>query len=153
MIKDVLDKLKERGITLASAESLTGGLFATTVTSYPGASSYFKGAAVTYANEAKETIINVPKKILETYGAISKETAEAMARGVKKLFLVDLAVSFTGNAGPDVLEGKPKGLVYIGICYNSTSITIENLFEGNREEIRQKCIQKAFEKIEELIEG
>ncbi len=152
MIKDLFETLKNGDITLSSAESLTGGLFATTITSHPGASHYFKGSAVTYSNESKQKVLNVPELILKQYGAVSKETARYMAEGAAKLFDSSIAVSFTGNAGPDALEDKPVGLVYIGFAYGETTV-LELHLKGTREEIRAKCVVIALKKIEELIKN
>ena len=152
MIKDLFKMLKNDDITLSSAESLTGGLFATTITSHPGASRYFKGSTVTYSNEAKQKILNVPESILKEYGAVSKETARYMAEGAANLFNSSIAVSFTGNAGPDALEDKPVGLVYIGFAYGETTV-LELHLKGSREEIRAKCVVIALKKIEELIKS
>lgn len=109
-------KLKEKNLKIAFAESCTGGLIAKKVTDISGASAVIGFSAVTYSNEAKSDILGVDRSLLEKYGAISRECAIAMAQGVQKLSGADIAVSTTGIAGPDACEGKPVGLVYIGVC-------------------------------------
>lgn len=146
----MVQRLKELNITLAAAESLTGGLFSSTLTSIPGVSKIFKGAAITYQNEVKHSLLNVPYDLINTYGVVSKEVAKAMAEGATKM-QADLTVSFTGNAGPDVMEGKPVGLVYIGLKFKGFTYTFEVHLSGTRNEIRKQCVEKAVDKILELI--
>ena len=109
--------LKERGLTVSTAESCTGGLVSKRLTDIPGASAVFMGGAVTYSNSAKENILGVDSEILRTVGAVSPETAKAMAKGVRERFGTDIGISLTGIAGPDS-DGtdKPVGLVYIGLA-------------------------------------
>jgi nicotinamide-nucleotide amidase len=111
----VLNMLKERGLTLSTAESCTGGLVSKRLTDIPGASAVFLGGAVTYSNSAKEHILGVDGGLLAEKGAVSSEVAVAMAAGARRCFGTDIAVSLTGLAGPDSDEsGQPVGLVYIG---------------------------------------
>lgn len=143
--------LQEKHLTISCVESLTGGLFASYITSFSGASNYFKGGMVTYQNEIKEKL-GVSKKALLSYGAVSSLTATEMAEHGQNYFGSDICVSFTGNAGPTSLEDKPVGLVYIGICYKGTCFVYSNIFEGDRNKIREKCIEFAVETISSLIE-
>ncbi len=147
----LIEILKEKKYTLSCAESLTCGMFASTIGNYPGVSKVFKGGVVTYCSNSKVEVINVPQSVVDDFGVVSKECAASMAHGVRKLFKSDVSISFTGNAGPDVLEGKPVGLVYIGICINKISFTFECQFEGTRNEIRQQCINEGINKLLELI--
>ena len=103
--KDLLKTLKEKHLTLSSMESLTGGLFATSVTSVPGASEVFIGGAVTYSNKAKESF-GVKASVIQKFGAISKECADEMALRSSLFFQSDCSVSFTGNAGPSAEEDR-----------------------------------------------
>lgn len=124
--------------TLAAVESFTGGLFASTVISKPGASKYFKGSLVSYFSEVKEKLgVDVSK------GVINAEVAKQMALKGKEFFGANICVSFTGNAGPDSMENKPAGLVFVAIN--------EEVFElnltGSRNEIREKAVEFALEKI------
>lgn len=128
--------MKEKGLTFASAESCTGGLIAQRITSVSGASAVFTSAFVTYSNTAKEKMLNVPHETLETYGAVSRETALAMIQNAAKICGADVVVSVTGCAGPEGMEGKPVGLVYIGVKYKESEKVHELFFTGNRDKIR-----------------
>ena len=150
-MKDLVSLFTEKKLTLSCAESLTGGLFASTITSIPGVSKIFKGGVVTYWNEAKANVISISKDTIDEYGVVSSECASEMVRGVKKLFNTDVAISFTGNAGPTSMEGKPVGLVYIGIIIKETVFTFEYMFEGDRNQIREACVKQGIKKILELI--
>lgn len=151
MVEEILEALKNKELTLSCAESLTGGLFSSTICSVSGASKVFKGGVVTYWTEIKNQVINVPQEIIDEYGVVSNECASYMARGVKDLFKTDISISFTGNAGPSSLEGKPVGLVYIGICFNDITMSFEYNFEGNRNEIRKQCVEEGIKKIYEIL--
>ena len=150
-MNDLVSLFTEKKLTLSCAESLTGGLFASTITSIPGVSKIFKGGVVTYWNEAKANVISVSNDTIDEYGVVSSECASEMVRGVKKLFNTDVAISFTGNAGPTSMEGKPVGLVYIGIIIKETVFTFEYMFEGDRNQIREACVKQGIKKILELI--
>lgn len=150
-MNELMMVLKNKEMTLSCAESLTGGLFGSTITSFSGASKVFKGGVICYDNDVKEKVLNVDKEIIDTYGVVSSACASMMARGVKKLLNTDVAISFTGNAGPDVMEGKPVGLVYIGICIGETSFSFEYTFSGDRNSIRNQCVKEGIKKILELI--
>jgi nicotinamide-nucleotide amidase len=106
-----------RGITVAVAESCTGGLVAATITEVPGSSGYFLGGIVSYANSAKEALLDVPAHVLAAHGAVSAQVAMAMATGTRVRFDADLAASITGVAGPDGgSDEKPVGLTYVGLA-------------------------------------
>ena len=150
-MKKLISPLKKKNLTLSCAESLTAGMFSSTIASYPGVSSFFKGGVVTYWTEAKENVLHIPNELIKKYGVVSPECAQEMTRGVKRLFKSDISISFTGNAGPDVLEGKPVGLVYIGVGINDTMFTFEYHFEGTRNQIRRACVEEGIRKILELI--
>ena len=147
----LIEKLKSKNMTLCCVESLTGGLFASTVTSIPGVSSVFKGGVVTYWNEIKNEVVGVSKDTIDQYGVVSSECASEMARGAKRMFSSNVAISFTGNAGPTSMEGKPVGLVYIGVVIDKTVFTFEYIFEGDRNTIRNKCVEAGINKILELL--
>lgn len=106
-----------RGVTVAVAESCTGGLVADAITDIAGSSGYFAGGIVSYSNEAKETLLGVPAPVLEAHGAVSAQVARAMAEGARARFGVALAASVTGIAGPDGgSEAKPVGLTYVAVA-------------------------------------
>lgn len=110
----VVRKLKEKGLTIAAAESCTGGMFAAAITDVPGASEVLSSSYVTYSNESKIKELGVPAETIERFGVVSKETAEAMAAGTKKRSGADIAVSITGFAGPEYDPGHEAGEAYIG---------------------------------------
>jgi nicotinamide-nucleotide amidase len=107
----------ERGLTVSLAESCTGGLVAAALTEIPGSSGYFRGGVVSYADDAKRQLLDVPAEVLAAHGAVSAQTARAMAEGARKHFGADVAASVTGVAGPDGgSPEKPVGLTYIGVA-------------------------------------
>ncbi|MGN1295412.1 MAG: CinA family protein [Bacilli bacterium] len=152
MLKDeVCSYLIDHNITFASAESLTGGLFASTVTSVSGISKVYKGSIISYASSIKRDILGIPQEDIDKYGVVSYQVGYLMSKSASKLLDVDLAVSFTGNAGPQAMEGKEVGLVYIGITYLNETKCFEFHFQGNRQEIREQCVDKAFTLIKEIV--
>ena len=152
MDKFGINKLfREKGRTLGSAESFTGGSFAKEITSVSGASHFFKGALVTYATEEKARILGISYKDIDEFGVVSKEIAAQMASNAKKLLNVDYCVSFTGNAGPSAMEGKPVGEIHIGVAFYDTTQVHSYLLEGSREEIQNKAIDIAFDLLEQAI--
>lgn len=143
----LLDFLKAEGLTLALAESCTGGLAAKQVTDIPGVSAVFKGGVVTYANAAKTALVGVSEEILKTHGAVSRECAAAMALGAARALGADFALSFTGIAGPDGgSEAKPVGTVFIGLHDAPRGITRVGkfLFPFGRERFRNAAVACAF---------
>ena len=142
---------REKGRTLGSVESFTGGSFAKEITSISGASHFFKGALVTYATEEKNRLLGIPYKDIDEFGVVSKEIAAQMASNGKKLLNVDYCVSFTGNAGPSAMENKPVGEVHIGVAFLDATQVHSYQLEGTRKEIQEKAINIAFELLETLI--
>ncbi len=137
--------LKERHMTVTTAESCTGGLLAGRLLNVPGASDVYREGFITYADEAKEQILGVPEEILETKGAVSEETAARMAEGAAAAAKADAALSVTGLAGPGGgTQEKPVGLVYIGCQVGSTVQVREYHFTGNREKIREYAVVRAL---------
>ena len=140
---EVLERLS--GKTLVTAESLTGGGIGAALTAVPGSSEVYKGGVISYTNWVKENILRVPGEILETYGAVSAQTAQAMAWGVRELLKADVAVAVTGLAGPGGDEfGNPVGTVFIGYQDGKTAQVIACHFIGTREEIRNQTIDRAL---------
>ena len=139
--------LKERGLTLAAAESCTGGLIAKRVTDVPGASAVFLGGVVSYTNGIKNKVLNVPQSLLDEYGAVSEPVARAMAEGARALTGADYALSVTGVAGPDSDErGNPVGLVYIGLASAEGTVVKERSFgKRSRDHVRAQAANTAFD--------
>jgi len=144
--------LTQKNITLAAAESCTGGKIAQVLTSVPGSSAYFKGGAVTYATQAKTDILGVPKELIDANSVVSAAVAEAMAVNAKKIFHADYAISTTGNAGPDKGEADAEvGTVYIGIA-TPTGVYSKKLELGQpREKVIDRAAGKALEMIYQEI--
>lgn len=144
--------LASRGETLATAESCTGGLIAKRLTEIAGSSAYFMEGAVTYSNEAKVRTLNVPSEILEKHGAVSAETAEAMARGMRERAGTNYAVSVTGIAGPGGgSEEKPVGLVFIGYADDERVKSLKFNVPGDRYLIRWRASQAALDYLRRQI--
>lgn len=141
-----------QGRTLATAESLTGGMIGSVLTAVAGASAVYKGGVVSYVNAVKRDVLGVPQQTLEQFGAVSAQTAEAMACGVRKLLGADYAVSVTGLAGPGADEfGHAVGTVFIGFDSGDKTIVKEYHFTGSREEVRQQTVYAALQLILENL--
>ena len=144
--------LQMRNMTLAVAESCTGGLLAERITSVGGSSRYFLGGAVVYSNELKTQFANVPKSLIDKHGAVSREVAEAMAEGIRKRCLSSYGVGITGVAGPSGgSEQKPVGLVYIALAGDEGTQVVERNFPGDRTRIRQFSSLQALEMIRRAL--
>lgn len=146
-VEKVNSYLRERGLTLGSVESFTGGLFAQQITSVSGASKFYKGGYITYATEEKVNLLLIPQSEVDKYGVVSKEIAYHMANNARQLLKVDVCVSFTGNAGPEAMEGKPVGEVHIGIATKESAQVYSLLLKGNRNEIQAQAVDFALEKL------
>lgn len=146
MAELVAKMLRERGETLVTAESCTGGLIAKVITDMPGSSEYFLGSAVVYSNEAKTRILNVDEQLLIDHGAVSSQVAEALAKNARGVFGADYALSTTGIAGPGGgTEEKPVGLVYLGYA-DEAGVTSRRLdLSGTRERIRERTVLAALD--------
>jgi len=148
----VLDACLEQGLTLATAESCTGGMVAQRLTSVPGSSRVFLGGVVAYADAVKAAELGVPREVLERHGAVSAETAAAMAAGARERLGADLAVSVTGIAGPEGgSEEKPVGLVYLHAESPSASRSVDFVFPGDREGIRRRAAVTALHLVRRLL--
>ena len=154
LVETLSGLLDGKGITLATAESCTGGLLAAVLTHREGASKVFERGFVTYSNQSKMDMLSVPEVILTTHGAVSAEVAEAMAKGALKNSLAGIAVSITGIAGPDGgSDKKPVGLVYFGYALKGGSAgSLEHRFEGNREQIRSQAASTALKHLITVLE-
>jgi len=146
--------LKMHKLTLATAESCTGGLIANRITNIPGSSDYFERGIITYSNESKIELLKVSRETIEKYGAVSSETAEAMAKGVLSLANTDLGLGVTGIAGPSGgTTEKPVGLVYIALASDRGVIHKKFNFTGNRLEIKQQTAEAGLKIIIEFLKG
>ena len=141
----VYELLKAHNLTVTTAESCTGGLLAGRLINVPGISTYLKEGYVTYSNEAKEKLLGVPAEILRQYGAVSSQTAEAMAEGGAKAAGADIGIAVTGIAGPDGgTEDKPVGLVYMSCYCRGKLYTEKNQYTGSRSKIREYSVASAL---------
>lgn len=133
-------RLVERSETLATAESLTGGLVAATVVEIPGVSAVFRGGLVVYATELKHALAGVPEELLAERGAVDPDVALALAEGARRRCVTDWGVATTGVAGPDPQDGKPAGLVYVAVASRFGSTVRELKLDGNRAAIRAESV-------------
>lgn len=146
----VMYRLKERGETLATAESLTGGLLGDLITSVPGSSAFFVGGVIAYATEVKQAVLDVSDQTVEKYGVVSAECAAEMAAGALARTGATWAVSTTGVAGPDPQEDKPVGLVYVGVDGPRSAVR-ELRLEGDRATIRRQACEEALVALLETV--
>ena len=154
--KRLLDICKRKNLTVATAESCTAGLVAGTLTEIPGVSSILDRGFITYSNQAKQDMLEVSAATLKVYGAVSRETAEEMARGVLAHSPVDIAVSVTGIAGPDGGSAeKPVGLVQFGAAARGGRLVHAEKRYGNigRAEVRKQSVLQAFLMLHDLAEA
>lgn len=143
---DVIKVLQ--GKTLSTAESCTGGMIGASLTAVAGSSAVFKGGIISYTNEIKQALLGVSEELLNEYGAVSAQVAEAMASGARKALQTDIAVSVTGLAGPGGDEfGNPVGTVYVGYCDSSCCISRHFCFAGDRETVRHRATSQALKLI------
>ncbi|WP_353683922.1 CinA family protein [Thermodesulfovibrio sp. 3907-1M] len=147
---DIVRKLKEKQKTFSTAESCTGGLIASSITEIPGASKVFLGGVVVYATEMKKRILKIPDEVFH-YGVISEEMAEAMARAIKSITVSDYSISTTGNLGPDTMEEKPKGLIYIAVSTPEKLCIKELNLTGDRLSNKIKATEEALKLLEEML--
>ncbi len=147
--------LKDRGLTVGTAESCTGGLLAKLLTDLPGSSAVFRGGVVSYTNGVKAGLLGVPQDLLDRYGAVSPQVAEAMARGAKAALGCDIALSTTGVAGPDADDrGNPIGLVYLGLAWgDQCQVTEFHAGPVERERVRRQAAQTALDLLRRHLTG
>lgn len=137
--------LLESGLTLALAESCTGGLLSSVMTDTPGSSGHFLGSVVAYANEVKTSELGVRAATLKKHGAVSKETAREMAEGIRRKFNADLSASITGIAGPGGGSArKPVGLVFIAVSKGKKTTVRKFLFKGARKAVKKQAVEAAL---------
>jgi len=152
-LEDVVGRvLRERGKTVACAESLTGGGLASRLTATEGASDYFRGSAVVYTSEAKRTVLGVRQETIDGPGVVSEECAREMAAGARRVFDADVAVSLTGVAGPDPHDGKPPGEVWVGLDAKGLSTARHLHAPGDRQQVVRWAEQAALDLVRRWAE-
>jgi len=142
--------LTEKGLSLAVMESCTGGLLAVTITDIPGASTYFKGGLVAYSNEAK-IAYGIDARLINEYGVISAEIAQAMAQAARLHLETDIGIGITGVAGPNEMEGKPAGTVYIGIDDGKSKRVIKGSYLGDRARVKRRTTTAALFELRKML--
>jgi nicotinamide-nucleotide amidase len=146
-------RLVERGETLATAESLTGGLVAATIVEIPGVSAVFRGGLVVYATELKAVLAGVSPALLAERGPVDPDVALALAAGARERCVADWGVSTTGVAGPDPQDGKPVGLVYVAVAGPTGAEVRELKLEGNRAVIRTESVTAVLSLLSEKLQA
>ncbi|MGX1024869.1 competence/damage-inducible protein A [Psychroflexus sp. MBR-150] len=150
--ENIAKSLTEKHLTLATAESCTGGRLAAKFTEIPGASAYFKGSIVSYATSAKHDVLGISKQFIEKYSVVSAEITKEMAKRVQKMFKADIAVATTGNAGPTKGDSDAEiGTVFIALAYQSEVVVEKFNFGTHRERVTQKAVNKALEMLYDQI--
>lgn len=148
----VVQTLIDRQLTITAAESLTAGKFQSTLGDVPGVSAVFPGGFVTYANAAKHDLLGVPQQVIDTAGVVSEATAKEMAERSRQKLATDFAVSFTGVAGPDALEGQPAGTVWLGLAQRNHAPQAKLLhLTGNRAKIRERAVMQALDWLRRIL--
>jgi PncC family amidohydrolase len=146
--------LRSQTLTLSTAESCTGGLLGHRLTNVPGSSDYFSGGVIAYSYAAKERILNVSHDTLYDHGAVSEPTALEMARGARRLFHSDVALSITGIAGPGGgMPDKPVGLTYVALSARDMEICRQFVWDDDREGNKSHSAQAALEMLLEYLQG
>lgn len=140
-----------RGVTVATAESLTAGMVAAVLADTPGASAMLQGGVVSYNNTVKRDVLGVPQEMLDAVGSVDEAVAAAMAEGARRVCGADLAVSTTGVAGPEAHDGKPVGTVFVGVATAAGVHAFPYSFEGTRAEIRALACGAALERLQEAL--
>ncbi|RLC67361.1 MAG: hypothetical protein DRI48_02535 [Chloroflexi bacterium] len=146
--------LEQRGLTLAVAESCTGGLISHRITNVPGSSAYYEGGVVSYSNEAKARLLHVKPDTLDRYGAVSEQVAGEMAWGVRHLFHTDVGLAVTGIAGPGGgTPEKPVGLVYVALVIWEGEWVEQRVWDGDRQENKARSAEAALDLLRLYLEG
>lgn len=154
LVAETVKELKAVGLTVTSAESLTAGLFQSTLGSVPGVSEVYKGGFVTYSNQAKEQLLGIPSGLIADYGAVSREVAMAMAEEARLALDSDYGLSFTGVAGPTELEGQPAGTVWIGVASKDAGVYAKLYqFNRDRESVRRSAVMAGLDLLRKQILG
>jgi nicotinamide-nucleotide amidase len=151
--QELVNLLRQKGLTLGVVESATGGLISHLITNVPGASDVYLGSITSYSNEAKIKIVGVKAATIEKYGAVSAQVARQMAAGGRKVLGADICVADTGIAGPTgATPNKPIGLFYIGLSHKGGTFSRKHLFKGTRDENKMFTALAALEWVREWVE-
>jgi nicotinamide-nucleotide amidase len=151
LARDLVARLTTSGATLATAESLTGGLLGGLITAVPGASVVYRGGVIAYATELKETLLGVHEDLVDEFGVVSAECAEAMATGVRSAAGSTYSLSTTGVAGPDRQDGLPPGSVYVGWCGPRGAGASRLDLSGDRGTIRSETCRRAMTMLLDIL--
>jgi PncC family amidohydrolase len=149
--RKVHEIFKSKGLTLALAESCTAGLLSHTLTLLPGASDFLDSAVIAYSAHAKVKLLGIRRSFIEKHGAISEDTARAMAEGMRMSAGVDVALAVTGNLGPEPQEDRKVGLVFIAVASEVETTSRGFMFDGEREEIKHFAAEKALHMLYESV--
>ena len=145
LASSLIKKLEEKNLTLAVAESLTGGLVAARFTEIPGASKVFKGSITAYSDEIKQNVLNVNKETITNFTSISEQVALEMAINVRKIMKSDIGISTTGVAGPEKSAGFAPGLVFVAISIGDHNMCQKLELTGDRSKIRNQTVQEILQ--------
>ena len=151
LAEQAVARASERGLTVATAESLTAGMVAAVLADTPGASGMLQGGVVAYANSVKASILGVSRELLDAAGSVDGQVAAAMAAGARTACGTDVAVATTGVAGPEAHDGKDVGTVFIGLATAEGATSFAYHFEGSRQEIRALACGAALERLLEAL--
>jgi len=150
-MNSLIESLTSKGLTLCTCESFTGGLFASKLTAISGASKVFRGGLVAYSTQAKLDLVHVDPQVIDHFGTISPQTAAEMAEKSRVLFKSDLAIAYTGNAGPLAIEDKPVGLWYGAIADGHHTLIFGGISNLNREALRDAAVLEGIKILKDLI--
>jgi nicotinamide-nucleotide amidase len=152
--QEVGDLLRQRGLTLGLVESATGGLVSHVITNVPSSSDYYKGSVIAYSNMAKISLVGVKEQTIKKHGAVSPQVAEEMAQGGRRVLDVDICLADTGIAGPSgATPGKPVGLFYIGLSYQTGTYSRKHNFRGDREQNKKAAAEAVLLWLKEYLLG
>ena len=152
LLKKVSDLLINKKFTIGTAESCTGGLLANILTNISGSSNYFKQGVITYSNDSKKDLLDVPVELLINHGAVSEQVARSMADNMRIKSNVDIAISITGIAGPTGgTSEKPVGLVYIAVSTKDLTRVEKNIFDGDRKKIKENSCNEALNLVYDVL--
>lgn len=152
LAEEIGRSLKSKKLTLATAESCSGGKVGDWITEVPGSSDYYLGGVISYSNDAKFRVLGVDRKTLDAKGAVSEEVALQMSEGARKALAADIGIGITGIAGPSGgTQSKPVGLVFIAVSSSKGSVCVENHFRGSRSQVKEQAAEKALQMLKEFI--